>query len=325
MSNNNVPNDGLVDRTKLHLTIMKHNGMPDLAVKNWAAIAADMGLSVATVKQQFGKDKKAFHASNQAGPPPAPVIKRRNRNKQNVAAANDDNEEVEDEGNLINVPAAPAVAASSTRTRKARGSNRNVAAASAHSDNDSVDEVNDNSVNNPAPWQPQLALLVLLVLLVLPILSPRKRSGKQRVVDAEDDESEDENVAAIASLRTPAAHTTRSTLSAGTAVTAGAAPLATSGPVTRARGRRNQQRVADNDGNDSQNDQAMADVPAGPAATAPIAIPDVASRGTQRASAQVHNQEGQEADRSQPRHWQRWFALGSTKEGLAESRRSRGS
>ncbi|KAK6859539.1 hypothetical protein PG995_003175 [Apiospora arundinis] len=166
MSNENVPNDdGLVDRTKLHLTIMKHNGMPDLAVKNWAAIAADMGLSVATVKQQFGKDKKAFHIANQAGPPPAPVIKRRNRNKQNVAAANDDNEEVEDEGNMIDVPAAPAApaaAASSTRTRKARGSNRNVAAASAHSDNDSVDEVNDHSVNNPAPWQPRLALLVLL-------------------------------------------------------------------------------------------------------------------------------------------------------------------
>ncbi|KAK8000610.1 hypothetical protein PG990_013210 [Apiospora arundinis] len=68
----------LDERTKLYLTIMKHNGMANFAVSNWAAIAADMGMSVATVKMtthqryvvshRFYKDVEKYREATKDGP-----------------------------------------------------------------------------------------------------------------------------------------------------------------------------------------------------------------------------------------------------------------
>ncbi|KAK7984447.1 hypothetical protein PG989_011849 [Apiospora arundinis] len=58
----------LDERTKLYLTIMKHNGMVNFAVSNWTAIAADMGMSVATVKHRFYKDVEKYREATKDGP-----------------------------------------------------------------------------------------------------------------------------------------------------------------------------------------------------------------------------------------------------------------
>ncbi|KAK8852125.1 hypothetical protein PGQ11_014604 [Apiospora arundinis] len=280
-NNNAVDNDSSDARTLLHLSIMTHNGMPDLAVKNWAAVAADTGLSVATAKQQFGKDKKLFRTAKQNGPPAAPVIKRRNRgNKQNAAADGDD--DVEDDGiNALAAPASPA-----TKTRK-RASNRNVAAAADDNGDDNDQAIEDNlaiqaaSVGPAGPAGPSRR-----------VTRSSTRAKKQDVVVGDHDDQAGEGAVAGPSAR-PIRAARAAPRPARASRGHGATVAGLAAPIDMTRERENSQNVPDVNENDAHAEGNTSNVPAGP------------------------------AGRDPSQHFQRWFALGTTKESLAESRQSR--
>ncbi|KAK6821188.1 hypothetical protein PG987_015588 [Apiospora arundinis] len=282
-NNNAVDNDSLDARTLLHLSIMTHNGMPDLAVKNWAAVAADTGLSVATVNNSE-KTRSFSVPPSRMAPPAAPVIKRRNRgNKQNAAADSDDNEDDDVEDNGINALAAPSPA---TKTRK-RASNRNVAAAA-----------DDNGDDNDQAIEDNLAIQAASVCPAGPAGPSRRvtrsstRAKKQDVVVGDHDSQAGEGAVAGPSARPiraarAALRPTRASRGHGATVAGLAAP------IDMTRERENAQNVPDVNENDAHAEENANNVPADP------------------------------AGRDLPRHLQRWFALGTTKESLVESRQPR--
>ncbi|KAK8852127.1 hypothetical protein PGQ11_014606 [Apiospora arundinis] len=300
---------------KILLSIIKYN-QPGYAVKNWSAIAAENGLSVATTKQRYAVLKNQHHEDTQNGPPPAPAIKRRNRrNKSDITPAdNDDDVEGDVEDDTANdatnletpsAPAAPAAPVGCACKSNNRGSKQSAAAANSY------DESSDEELAAPPARTARAARATRAARPVVP-------------------------VAPVAPV--PPARALRAARSTRAARVAGSASARPAGSVTRACKQSNKQNVADDNDNQNEHNVTRA-VSAGPvsfAIPAPAPAPNVASpldvrtrlsqvervQQDQRAPAYGNNGEDQEqAGPARPRHWQHSSSLGLKRGNLGMEER----